>query len=144
LATRATGWASRPASIMMYDDPALMHEIMEHLTDFMIELIYAGAGRDRDIDYGIFWEDMCYKTASIISPKHFREFMVPRYKRITDVMRKYGVDIILVDSDGHVDELVPLWLEADYPASIRSRWLQGRMSSRCESSTPTCTSGRHR
>jgi uroporphyrinogen decarboxylase len=99
------------ASIMMYDDPALMHEIMEYLADFMIELITPALEQIGDLDYGVFWEDMCYKTASIISPKHFREFMVPQYRRITDVMHKYGVDVIMVDSDGHVDELVPMWIE---------------------------------
>jgi uroporphyrinogen decarboxylase len=99
------------ASIMMYDDPGLMHEIMDYLADFMIQLITPALAEIGDIDYGIFWEDMCYKTASIISPKHFKEFMVPHYQRITAVMRKHGVDVIMVDSDGHVDELVPLWLE---------------------------------
>ena len=98
-------------SVKMYDDPKLMHEIMEHLADFMIELITPALEQIGDIDYGIFWEDMAFKTASIISPKHFKEFMVPRYQRITSLMRKYGVDVIMVDSDGHVDELVPLWLE---------------------------------
>jgi len=100
------------AALMMYDDPALMHEIMEYLTEYMIELITPALREIGDLDYGIFWEDMCFKTASIISPKHFREFMVPRYQRITAVLHQYGVDVIMVDSDGHVDELVPLWIES--------------------------------
>lgn len=99
------------ASIMMYDDPGLMHEMMEYLADFMIEHITPALEQIGDIDYGIFWEDMCFKTASIISPKHFKEFMVRQYQRITSVMREHGVDVIMVDSDGHVDELIPLWLE---------------------------------
>lgn len=100
------------ASVMMYDDPALMHEIMEYLADFAIELITPALEEIGDIDYGVFWEDMAFKTASMISPKHFKEFMVPQYQRITSVMHKHGVDVIMVDSDGHVDDLIPLWLEA--------------------------------
>lgn len=100
------------ANLMMYDDPKLMHEIMEYLAGFAVELITPALEEIGDIDFGIFWEDMCFKTASMISPKHFREFMVPQYERITSVMRKHGVDVIMVDSDGHVDDLIPLWLEA--------------------------------
>jgi uroporphyrinogen decarboxylase len=100
------------ATVMFYDDPRLMRDIMEYLADFIIYLITPALSEIGDIDCGVFWEDMCFKTASMISPKHFKEFMVPQYKRITDVMHKYGVDVIMLDSDGHVDELVPLWLEA--------------------------------
>jgi len=38
--------------------------------------------------------------------------MVPRYKKITNLPRENGVEVIEVDCDGNVDELLPLWLEA--------------------------------
>ncbi len=38
--------------------------------------------------------------------------MMPRYKKITDLLHSYGVDVIYLDSDGNVEQLVPLWLEA--------------------------------
>jgi uroporphyrinogen decarboxylase len=41
-----------------------------------------------------------------------RKFMVPRYKKITELLRRNGVDVIFLDSDGNVEQLVPLWLEA--------------------------------
>ena len=37
--------------------------------------------------------------------------MMPRYKKITDLLRSYGVDVIYLDSDGNVEQLIPLWLE---------------------------------
>ena len=37
--------------------------------------------------------------------------MMPRYEKVTDVLRSSGVDVIFVDSDGNLDELIPLWLE---------------------------------
>ena len=40
-----------------------------------------------------------------------RKFMLPRYKKITDLLHSYGVDVIYVDSDGNLNELIPLWLE---------------------------------
>ena len=47
----------------------------------------------------------------MFSPQLFAEFLVPPYRRLTDVACNYGVDIILVDSDGDCLELIPLWLE---------------------------------
>jgi len=37
--------------------------------------------------------------------------MSPHYKKITDCLRGHGIDIITVDSDGNINELIPLWLE---------------------------------
>ena len=37
--------------------------------------------------------------------------MMPRYKKITDLLHSYGVDVIYVDCDGNVEQLIPLWLE---------------------------------
>ncbi len=37
--------------------------------------------------------------------------MMPRYKKITDLLHSYGVDVIFLDSDGNVEQLIPLWLE---------------------------------
>lgn len=99
-------------NLMIYDDPALVHEIMEYLADFAVALTEPALAEIGDIDYALFWEDMCFKTASMISPRHFREFMLAPYQRITSLMRRQGVDVIMVDSDGRVDDLIPLWLEA--------------------------------
>jgi uroporphyrinogen decarboxylase len=37
--------------------------------------------------------------------------MVPNYRKVTGLLRDYGVDAIFVDSDGNIDKLIPLWLE---------------------------------
>ena len=41
----------------------------------------------------------------------FKEKVGPRYKRITDLLKRYGVDIVSLDCDGKLDQLVPIWLE---------------------------------
>lgn len=97
-------------SLMFYDNPSLVHEMMEYLEWFILELIKK-AVEEIEFDFAHFWEDMAYKTASLISPQLFREFMLPHYKKITEFLRKKGIDLITVDSDGNVEELIPLWLE---------------------------------
>ena len=54
---------------------------------------------------------MCYRGGPLISPVMVAEHMVPRYRRITATIRDAGHDIIMLDSDGDVSALIPLWLD---------------------------------
>ena len=40
----------------------------------------------------------------------FDELIGPHYKRITDMLRANGIDIVSVDCDGMIDKLIPTWL----------------------------------
>jgi len=97
-------------SLMFYENSSLVHEMMEYLEYFLIETIRK-AVEEIKFDFAHFWEDMAYKTGSLISPKMFKEFMLPHYKKVTEFLHRYGIDIITVDSDGNINELIPLWLE---------------------------------
>lgn len=103
-------------SVMFYDRPRLVHAMMEHMTDFIIGLLER-ALRDVPLDMVLISEDMAYKHAMMISPAMFREFMLPRYRRIVAAMKARGVPIVAVDCDGHVSDLLPLWLEAGIEAA---------------------------
>jgi hypothetical protein len=98
-------------SLAIYDDPGLIHEMCEHIADFIIELI-APILRDLDLDFAFIWEDMAGKGGPLCSPRTYREFMLPPLERVASTLRAHGVDIIIVDSDGNNDPLIPLWLEA--------------------------------
>ena len=63
-------------------------------------------------DFAFIWEDMAGKAGPLCSPTMYREFMLPPLKRVSDLLHRHGVDIIIVDSDGNNDVLIPLWLEA--------------------------------
>lgn len=108
-------------SVMFYDDPTFVHDMMEYVTDFTITLLDR-ALRDVEVDSVFITEDMAYKQHAMISPKMFREFMLPRYTRWASFFRDRGVPIIIVDCDGYVEELIPLWIEAGmnatYPIEI--------------------------
>lgn len=98
------------AMLIMHDDPQLVHEIMDFLADFMIA-VYERALAEIVPDLTYMWEDMCYHTASLISPAMFREFMLPGYQKVCGAVKAMGVPFIAVDSDGYTGELNPLWLE---------------------------------
>ena len=98
-------------STMFFDDPDLIHEICEHIADFVIEQI-TPILESIELDFAFIWEDMGCKNGPLCSPKIYREFMLNPLKRVTNHLRQYGIDIIIIDSDGNNDVLVPLWLEA--------------------------------
>lgn len=98
------------AAMCFVDDPTLMHEMMQFIADFTCEMIHPYIDRIQ-YDSAHYWEDMAYNKASLISPAMFREFMLPRYKQVTGLLREHGVDVHVVDCDGNIEELVPLFLE---------------------------------
>jgi len=95
---------------MFYDNPRLIEDMMEQVLYLETEVIKRTL-KDIKVQQATFWEDMCYKAGPLISPAMVRKFMMPRYKKITDLLHSYGVDVIFLDSDGNVNELIPLWLE---------------------------------
>jgi len=98
-------------SIAFYRDPDWIGEIMDTLVNLWIEVIRR-ALRDVRVDFATWWEDMCYSRGPLISVRHFEEFMVPRYRRVTEMLKEYGVHINIVDCDGDISLLVPGWLKA--------------------------------
>lgn len=108
-------------SVMFYDNSKLVHEMMEHITVFIMEIVRK-VHLDARLDCLMLNEDMAYKHASMISPAMFREFMLPRYKRLAVLAEELGIPVVMVDCDGHVSELIPLWIEAGiystYPTEI--------------------------
>lgn len=98
-------------SVLFYDDPALVAEMMDAMVELFLHTtthLFAHFLPDAVC----FWEDMAYKTSSLLGVRQVREFMLPRYQRMTAHLRRLGVPFLLLDSDGCIDQLIPLWLEA--------------------------------
>jgi len=96
--------------VLFYDDPAFVHEMLDFLEGFFLELI-RGPVQEVDFDFASFGEDIAYKGRPFLSPAMFREFIQPHYVSVCELLKSNGVELIFVDSDGCVDELIPLWLE---------------------------------
>ncbi len=109
--------------LSFYEDPSLIKDLMSFLADFWIRL-WDRVFTEIKPDCASFWEDMAYKGGSLISPAMFREFMMPCYQKVSRFLRDWGLKVILVDSDGNLDELIPLFLEAGitaiYPIEIQA------------------------
>lgn len=97
-------------SLLCYDDPELVEEMITHLADLTCAVIKRSA-EEIKIDYGAGWEDMAFNNGPIISPKMIRKWMTPNYKRITDILKKGGCDIVYTDCDGNINDMIDPWLE---------------------------------
>ncbi len=95
---------------MLYDDPELVEDMMDTMLLMETEVVKRVCPQIK-IDMAAYWEDMCYRSGPLISPDMFRRLMVPRYRKLNDLLHSMGVHIIFVDCDGNIEKLVPLWLE---------------------------------
>jgi len=104
----ARDWAGfEGLSVMFYDQPGLVHEMMEYWTWFIIELLDEPLSRIK-VDHIVLQEDMAYKGQAMISPAHMREFMLPRYKRLYEFFKSKGIDCVDMDSDGYNGQIIPV------------------------------------
>jgi len=91
-----------------YDEPDLVHDILEHFTTLWIA-IWEQILAEVEVDCCHIWEDMSSTQGVMISKQLFYDFMAPCYRRVTDFLKARGVRTILVDTDGNCETLIP-WL----------------------------------
>ncbi|MBN1554803.1 MAG: hypothetical protein JXA11_08655 [Phycisphaerae bacterium] len=98
-------------SYAWYDEPKLMHEMMEFLAEFFIET--AGPVLETtSVDYFTFNEDFSMKSGPLLSPRTYATFIQPRLRRVVDFLKSKGVRYVAVDTDGDPTVLIPLMLDA--------------------------------
>ncbi len=98
-------------SMLFYDDPALVEEMIEfweHYVLAMMRRVFACYTPDMVH----FSEDMAYKGHAMLSMEMCRKFLLPTWKRWGECAKAHGVPLYGIDSDGCIDELIPLWIEA--------------------------------
>jgi len=97
--------------MMFHDDPDFVREMIACWEKFVTQLL-TRTFRDYLPDYVLISEDMAYKEKPMIGPDMCRQFLLGCWRTWADVCRAAGVPVYEVDSDGHVGELIPVWIEA--------------------------------
>jgi uroporphyrinogen decarboxylase len=100
-----------PLCILFIEDPEFVREMISFWTDFVSKTM------SRVLNSGVIdviWinEDMAYKGKSMISPEMTHEFLRPTWERWAREAKQAGVWIIDEDSDGNVEELIPIWIDS--------------------------------
>lgn len=113
---RAREWmGTEGVSYAWYDEPEMMHEMMEFIADFTIE---AAKPLLEEVtpDYIFLNEDMSMKNGPLLSPETYRTFIYPHMKRLVAFFKDAGVPWFAVDTDGNPDLLLPMLLECGVDA----------------------------
>jgi len=92
------------------DDPDFMHAMCRDHLDFL-RTVMERELQEVEFDFAFIWEDMAYKGGPLIGPAMVREFMLPYYRELLDFLRAHGIRLVLLDSDGDVSLLIPLFME---------------------------------
>jgi len=100
----------RGAAYLMADDEELFTEIIDTVGELCYKCTEAALQSGAKFDFAHFWEDICFRSGPLIRPSVFAAKVGPHYRRITELVRKFGIDIVSLDCDGRIDELVPIWL----------------------------------
>jgi uroporphyrinogen decarboxylase len=103
---------------LMYDDPDWVSEMVAYLADFDLAVLER-ALTEVDWDFAVFEEPIASNSAPVISPAHYRRFCVPHLRRIVDRVRTAGIELLVIDSQGAVGPLIPLWLDV----GLNTLWL---------------------
>ena len=97
-------------SMMFYDDPAFVEEMVEHNTEFLLAVIER-AITDVQFDYFNIFEDCAGKGGPLFGPEQFHRFFAKPYTRIIERLNRAGINSIWMDSDGDTEVLIPLWMD---------------------------------
>lgn len=95
------------AMINMYTEPEAMHDLIDFIVDWQIEV--AKEEKRRYAPDALFQhDDWGSQTRLMMSPEMFREFIKPAYEKIYGFWKKEnGAQIIVHHSDSYAAELVP-------------------------------------
>jgi hypothetical protein len=108
------GWMGIEAiSFLMYDDPALFAEMVEFMSQHFMRLMEPVL-KVVKFDLVYFFEDCCSADGPLFSPAVYRKVLDQYYQRMIQFYKANGVEFAMIDSDGNVDRLAPLWLASGF------------------------------
>lgn len=96
--------------INLYEEPEAMHELIDYLTDFELQLAEEICTHLKPD--GLFHhDDWGSQTSTFMSPEMFEEFYLPGYKKIYGYYKSHGVDLIIHHSDSYAATFVPYMID---------------------------------
>jgi hypothetical protein len=95
--------------MMPYDDMELLRDMMNFQVDFTIKL-WSRVVAEVEVDFIYLGEDMAYKNGPMFAPKLLSELVSPLYQKLSNFFKAHGIRNFLLDSDGCVSKLIPMYL----------------------------------
>lgn len=98
--------------VKMYEAPEVVEAATEKVVDYYVAMndrFFAGLGDRADVMF--FGNDFGTQRDLLISPEKFRQFVLPSFKRLIAVGKKYGKKILL-HSCGSIARIIPDLIDA--------------------------------
>jgi len=92
--------------IAYYEQPELIHDILDTIADTAYRVLDRVSATVQ-IDQLAVHEDMAGRSGPLIGPKQMKEFVVPYYRRIWDLLHSRGARLFICDTDGNVNPIIP-------------------------------------
>ncbi len=94
-----------------YDQPELIHDILDTIGETAYRVLDRVSATVQ-VDMLTVHEDMAGKSGPLVGPNQVREFILPYYRRIWDMLAERGARLFDQDSDGDMRPVIPVFLEA--------------------------------
>ena len=94
-----------PLAIAVHDDPALVQAVADKVGEMLANLFATVAEMP---NIGALWlgDDLGYKTSTILSPRHLRQYVFPTQKRLAAIAHARGLPFLL-HSCGNLERILP-------------------------------------
>ncbi|HON67073.1 MAG TPA: uroporphyrinogen decarboxylase family protein [Phycisphaerae bacterium] len=95
--------------LALHDEPDLVRDVVDRVGQIILEAFEVFSGMP---EIFALWlgDDMGFKTSTLISPQHLREYILPWHARYADLAHRTG-RFFLLHSCGHVDAVMPDLIE---------------------------------
>ncbi len=97
--------------MLLLDDPDFALEMIDFWTRF-VDGVLERVFEQFVPDAIMINEDMAYKEKPMIGPDQSRRFLAGAWRCWADRAKAAGVPVVMIDSDGHVGQLIPVWIES--------------------------------
>jgi hypothetical protein len=119
LCARIPGGFDEPRQLMgdealctaFYDQPELVHDILDTIGNTAFRVLDRVAAAVR-IDMLCVHEDMAGKSGPLAGPAQVREFILPYYRRVWDMLQDRGAQLFDQDSDGNMNPVIEAFIDA--------------------------------
>jgi len=108
------GWHRFSESIqLLVDDPHLIESWMNVYAEFSARLIVKIL-QDVDVDAALFNEPIGSNQGPLISPKMYETYVLNSYQPILEVLKQFGVHILIYRTYANTRELLPAVIKAGF------------------------------
>ena len=97
------------ACVAYYEQPELMQDLMETLTDTAVK-VFERISEKLTIDQLYVHEDLAGKSGPLVGPKQVEQYIAPYFRQVWELLSLRGTKLFNMDSDGNVTGVIDSFL----------------------------------